>query len=132
MILSWYWRFSLIWLNLRCTFIQKRNLSNINCRPIGWLYNPVRMRNISWKKSRNFQRLPLSSILYIDLIRFSENRDKEFQLGSMHTFFNLAKLRTISLSTHFLNCVHIWRSQTIEAIIGGLSEFLLENISKSQ
>ena len=56
----------------------------IDCRPAGWLYSPARMRNISQKKSHNFRRLPLSSILYIDLI------------NSDPCFFNLVKLGTIS------------------------------------
>ena len=54
----------------------------INCRPTG-VYSSARMRKISWKKSHNSRRLSLFSILYIDLIEFSENRDKEFQLGPM-------------------------------------------------
>ena len=36
-------------------------------------------------------------------------------------FFNLVKLGTISPAEHFLNCVHIGRSQTIAAIIFGFS-----------
>ena len=36
-------------------------------------------------------------------------------------FFKLVKLGTISPAAHFLNCVHIGRSQTIAAIIRGLS-----------
>ena len=54
-----------------------------NFRPPGWLYSPVRMRNSSQKKSHKFRRLPFCSILYFNLIKFSENRDKEFQLGLM-------------------------------------------------
>ena len=38
-------------------------------------------------KSHNFQRLPLSSILYNDFLNFLENRDKEFKLGPMHSNF---------------------------------------------
>ena len=53
------------------------------CRPSGWLYSPARMRNSSYKKSHKFRRLLLCSILYFDLMEFSENRDKEFQLGPM-------------------------------------------------
>ena len=51
--------------------------------PTGWLYSPVRMRSTSKKKSHNFQRLLLSSILHVDLIEFFEDRDKKFQLRSM-------------------------------------------------
>ena len=54
-----------------------------NCRPPGWLYSPVRIGNGSYKKSLKFRKLPLCSILYFDLMEFSENRDKEFQLGPM-------------------------------------------------
>ena len=49
----------------------------INCLPTG-VYSSARMRKISWKNSHNFRRLSLFLILYIDLIEFSENRDKEF------------------------------------------------------
>ena len=44
---------------------------------------------------------------------------KNFNSGSC--FFKLVKLGTISPAAHFLNCVHIGRSQTIAAIIYGLS-----------
>ena len=89
----------------------------VYCRSSGWLYSPVRMRNSSQKKSHKFRRLPLCSILYFNLMEFSENRDKEFQLGLMP----FLKLGTLSPAAHFLNCVHIGRSQTIAAIICGLS-----------
>ena len=36
------------------------------CRPSGWLYSHVHMKNISSKQSHNFQ-------IVIDLIEFSEN-----------------------------------------------------------
>ena len=36
---------------------------------------------LSQKKSHSFRRFPLFSILYIDLIEFSENQDEEFKLG---------------------------------------------------
>ena len=52
------------------------------CRPLGWLYSPV-----IWEiEIRNnlpiFDGFYISSILYTDFLNFSENRDKEFQLGS--------------------------------------------------
>ena len=56
---------------------------DFNCRPPGWLYRPLRMRNSSWKKSDKFRRLPLWSILSFDLVEFSEDQDKEFQLEPM-------------------------------------------------
>ena len=40
-----------------------------------------------WKKSRNFQKLTLFSILYDGFINFSENRDKELMLGRMYFNF---------------------------------------------
>ena len=55
----------------------------VNCHPPGWLYIPVRMRNSNYKKSHKFRRLPLCSILYFNLMQFSENRDKIIQLGLM-------------------------------------------------
>ena len=54
-----------------------------DCCPPGWLYSPVRMGNSSPKKSHKFQSLPPCSILYFDLVEFSENQDKEFQLRPM-------------------------------------------------
>ena len=63
--------------------------------------------------------LSLSSILYNAFFRFSENRDKEFQLGP---FFNLIKLRTTSPAAHFLNIINIRKSQMIEVINRGLSK----------
>ena len=59
----------------------------LNCRSSGRFYSPARMKNSRKKKSRNFQRLSLFSILYNNFLRFSENRDKEFKLGP--TYFNV-------------------------------------------
>ena len=56
------------------------------CHLIGWLYRPVHMRNISFSKIATF-------LDFIYLIEFSENQDKEFQLGPM--LFRLVKLGTI-------------------------------------
>ena len=67
----------------------------LNCRSSGWLYSPARMRNNSYKKSNNFQRLSLFSILYDDL-KFSNNRDKEFKLGPMYFNFPLTRNYIIS------------------------------------
>ena len=50
---------------------------------------------------------------------FPKIETKNFNSGSC--FFKLVKLGTISPAAHFLNCVHIGRSQTIAAIICGLS-----------
>ena len=57
--------------------------NRFNCRPPGWHYSLVRMRNSCQKISHKFPRLPLCSILYFDLMAFSENPDKEFQLRPM-------------------------------------------------
>ena len=48
-----------------------------------------------------------------------KSRQKNSTLGPC--FFKLVKLGTISPAAHFLNCAHIGRSQTIAAIICGLS-----------
>ena len=69
------------------TWHDIRNLNN--CRPSGRLYSCARMRNSRLKKSHNFQRLTLLSILYDDFLTFSENRDKKFKLGS--TYFNFCR-----------------------------------------
>ena len=55
----------------------------------------------------------------IDLIKFRENRDKEFQFGPI--LVNLVELGRISPAAHFIYCVHIGRSQKMAAIICGLS-----------
>ena len=54
-----------------------------DCRPSGLLYSSVRMRNISLKKIHIVQRIPLSTILIIDFLKFSENLDKVYQLIPM-------------------------------------------------
>ena len=71
------------------------------------------------EKSLNLSMLSLSSILCNAFFRFSENRDKEFQLGP---FFNLIKLRTTLPAAHFLNIINIGKSRMIEAINRGLSK----------
>ena len=71
--------------------------------------------------------MPLSSILYVNLIKFSENRDKELKLGPC--FSSLVKRRKILAAEHLLDCVDIGRNQTIAVIIRELSKFLLGNAS---
>ena len=41
------------------------------------------INHMTTQKSHKFRRLPLCSILYFDLMEFSENQDKEVQLGLM-------------------------------------------------
>ena len=67
------------------TYFTHNHIINIllYCRLPGWLYSPVGMRNSSKRTSHKFRRLPLCSVLYFDLMEFSENGDKEFQLGPM-------------------------------------------------
>ena len=55
--------------------------------PQGGFIVPPRMKNSRQKKSHFFQRLSLFSILYNDSLKFSENRDKEFKLGTMYFNF---------------------------------------------
>ena len=91
-----------------------------NCHPTGWRYRPVRMRNISLK-TLNFRGLSLSSILYLNLIEFSDNREKKIKLDPC--FFNLVKPRGyntswldwerypllhISLTVYYLEEVRWW------------------------
>ena len=71
---------------LRYSENLKRVYGN-NCRPSGWLYSPARMRTSRQKKSHNFQRLSLFSILYNDFLKFLENHNKEFKLGPTHFHF---------------------------------------------
>ena len=52
-------------------------------------------------------------------LSFSKIETKNF--NSDPCFFNLVKLGTISPAAHFINCVHIGRSQKMAAIIRGLS-----------
>ena len=82
------------------------------------MFSPIRKRNIGEKKSHNFGRLPLSSILYIDLIEFSENQDKEFQHWDRY------RLLHIFLTVYTLEEV-IRQQQSFR----GISKFLLENAS---
>ena len=65
----------------------------------------------------NFQRLPLFSILYDDFLMFSENRDKDFKLGSRILIF-LVLGTTHQLCIGHLN---IRSGHEIEAAIRGLS-----------
>ena len=69
-----------------------------DCRPSERLYSSARMGNSRLKKSHNFQRLPLFSILYNDFPKFSENRGEEFKLGPR--ILILLVLETTSLAAH--------------------------------
>ena len=63
-------------------FITEDNISSPlhSCFASWQLYSFIHLRHISQKKSHNFRRVPLSSILYIDFFIFSENEDKELKL----------------------------------------------------
>ena len=59
---------------------------------------PARMRNSWYKKSHNFQRLSLFSILYDGFLKFSENWDKEFKFRPM--YFNSPRT-----GNHITSCI---------------------------
>ena len=68
-----------------------------------------------------------------NLCQWRQNRGKKLGAQIANTciinprFFSLVKLETISPAAHFLDYVHVGISQTIAAIISGISNFLLEN-----
>ena len=74
----------------------------------------------TWRRYSPVHRLPLSSILYVDLIEFSENS----------CFINPVKLRAISPVPHFLKCVQAGTSLSIAEISFRLSKILLHKVSK--
>ena len=74
------------------------------------------MRNSKYKKSYNFQKLPLFSILYDDFLKFSENWDKEFKLKP--NYFNFVVLGTTIPAAYLLS--NIKSGHEMEATICGL------------
>ena len=73
----------------RILLIQVQSGIFSNCQPSGRLYSPARMRNSIQKKSHNFYKLPVFSILYNDFLKLQENRDKQFKLGP--SYFNFPR-----------------------------------------
>ena len=71
------------------------------------------------KNLTNFEGCHFARFYILIWWSFPKIETKNFNSGSC--FFKLVKLGTISPAAHFLNCVHIGRSQTIAAIICGLS-----------
>ena len=69
-----------------CHCIKNHVYNNFN---LGRLYSSARMRNSTYEKYHNFQRVPLFSILYNDFLKFLENRYKWFKLRS--TYFNFLR-----------------------------------------
>ena len=78
------------------------------------LWEIVARKNLTIFEGCHFARF------YI-LIWWSFPRIGTKNFNSDPCFFKLVKLGTISPAAHFLNCVHIGRSQTIAAIIRRLS-----------
>ena len=74
-------------------FLYKHEFFNFGlgsyCRPSGRICSPACMRKSRRKKSQIFQRLSLFSILYDHLLKFSNNRDKEFYSESCILIFLL-------------------------------------------
>ena len=89
-----------------------------HCCPPGWLCSPLLLRN-------NRKNLTISegchfAWFYILIWwSFPKIETKNFNLDPY--FSKLVKMEMISPAAHFLNCVHIGRSQSIAAIICGLS-----------
>ena len=79
-------------------FLSEKDINSANCRPQGGFITPHVWEIIGKKKSHNFQRLPLFSILYNDFLKFKENRDKEFKLGPRILIFLV--LGTTSAATY--------------------------------
>ena len=71
------------------------------------------------KNLTNFEGCHFARFYILIWWSFPKIETKNFNSGSC--FFKLVKLGTIPPAAHFLNCVHIGRSQTIAAIICGLS-----------
>ena len=71
------------------------------------------------KNLTNFEGCHFARFYILIWWSFPKIETKNFNSGPC--FFKLVKLGTISPAAHFLNCVHIGRSQTISAIICGLS-----------
>ena len=70
------------------------------------------------KNLTNFEGCHFARFYILIWWSFSKIETKNFNSGPC--FFKLVKLGTILPDAHFLNCVHIGRSQTIAAIICGL------------
>ena len=98
---------------------HKITWDNSYCRPPGWLYSPVRMRNVLRKNLTNFEGCHFAWFFILIWWSFPKIETKNFNLGPCS--LKLVKLGKISPAAHFLNCVHIGRSQAIAAIICGLS-----------
>ena len=71
------------------------------------------------KNLTNFEGCHFGRFYILIWLSFPKIETKNFNSGP--SFFKLVKLGTISPTAHFLNCVHIGISQTIAAIICGLS-----------
>ena len=71
------------------------------------------------KNLTNFEGCHFARFYILIWQSFPKIETNDFNSGSY--FFKLVKLGTISPAAHFLNCVHIGRSQKIASIICGLS-----------
>ena len=71
------------------------------------------------KHVTNFEGCHFARFYILIWWSFPKIETKNFNLGPY--FFKLVRLGTKSPAAHFLNCVHIGRSQMIAAIICGLS-----------
>ena len=85
------------------------------CCPPGCFIVPHKWEIVVRKNLTIFEGCYFAGFYILIWWSFPKIEAKNFNSGSC--FFKLAKLGMISPATHFGNCVHIGRSQTIAAII---------------
>ena len=104
-----------------CGGLRKKVGPTIDCRlpGQGGFIVPYVWEIVVRKNLTNFEGCHFARFYILIWWSFPKIETKNFNSGSC--FFKLVKLGTISPAAHFLNCVHIGRSQTIAAIICGLS-----------
>ena len=104
-----------------CGGLRKKVGPTIDCRlpGQGGFIVPYVWEIVVRKNLTNFEGCHFARFYILIWWTFPKIKTKNFNSGPC--FFKLVKLGTISPAAHFLNCVHIGRSQTIAAIICGLS-----------
>ena len=100
-------------------FFSSPNLKQFIAARQGGFIVPYVWEIVVRKNLTNFEGCHFARFYILIWWSFPKIETKNFNSGSC--FFKLVKLGTISPAAHFLNCVHIGRSQTIAAIIYGLS-----------
>ena len=111
-------RLNLCYLKIIHTLHPRYHLKIIAANQGGFIV-PYVWEIVVRKNLTNFEGCHFARFYILIWWSFPKIETKNFNSGSC--FFKLVKLGTISPAAHFLNCVHIGRSQTIAAIICGLS-----------